>query len=142
MTNNITLYKTGDTGTTVTVWTTKVEEDIAKDLGDLIQIPKTNSNDTNETKYIDLLKMKRVFTISGHISDYTDADKTLTAMTQRARLRALKDARSVDILYYATTYTGVLLKIKITESPTDESAPTVFDVTIQFMEGTNIIGVP
>jgi hypothetical protein len=71
-----------------------------------------------------------------------DIDGTLSAVTQRARLRALKDARNVSMLYYATTYTGTLLKSKITEVCTDETVPSIFDVVIQFMEGTNVVGVP
>lgn len=140
MTNNITLYKTGDTSTTVTVWTIKVEEDIAKNVSGF-SIPKANPSDTSERKNIDLLDVKRVFTVTGYLKDYIDAGASVTAATQRTRLRGLKDARSVDFIYDAT-YVGSLVKIKFTENPTDETTSSIYDVTVQFMEGTNVVGVP
>ena len=140
MTTNIYLELTGASDR-VTINTNKVEEDWTKSVIDFNILRTSETSDLGYLKrMIDLLNTKRTITVTGQLQEDFHWNGSIitsgvTAAQQRTRLIAiLESPDNVSLVYDGTTYSGKLIKAKITESPEDASIPT-YDVIVQFLEG-------
>jgi len=130
-------------GNKVTIWTTKVEEDWAKDLVDY-DIPRSKKTWAQgpEKWIIDMLKVKHVFTVNGHlVANATETDDQVVS-----NLKKIIEAGGAIILNYrGKDYIGNIVKCKITEEAVDfpATAPenvTRYSVILTFLIGKSRLG--
>lgn len=143
MTNNITL--TDSSGNVVTVGSSRIEEIWVNDIKPL-PIPKTRQNQAEglTTKLVNLMRIKRTFTIDGVISvggDSSDFSGTDTAQQQRTKLRnMIESTENVTLDYDDVSKSIGITKANIIEESTDETTVSVYTVKILVMQGTNVLG--
>ncbi|MBU0791905.1 MAG: hypothetical protein KKC55_15765 [Gammaproteobacteria bacterium] len=161
MTSNIVLSKTiAGTSYQVTIFTTRVEENLTKAL--TVFTPPTSTanqdkdpeaSDFEPTTYIIDLLMKWEYriTVDGYIADETlpaaapdtyssgDAPGTQTAQTKRTNLRKIFTAGGTfSLVYDGVTYTMDMDKLSITDDSADEGTATKYNVKFTAVQGQNM----
>lgn len=142
---NITITKTGYT--TVTIQTTKIEEDWTNP--NLIEIlyPRTGTNVSagKETYLYNLMRLKRVFTISGWLMA-SDSRTDNQVKDDLVDIINKNTSFTLNIAGYGTgSFEVAFVKCKFTENPVDEgtggtlAGTSKYEVMLQVTEGTGKI---
>jgi len=143
MTTNVTL--TDSSSNVVTIGAERVGEAWVNQITD-IPIPKTRSNqdDGLTSKLVNLMRLKRTFTLNGLITvggDSSDFSGTDTAQQQRTKLRNMMEStENVDLVYGDVSKSVGILRLEILEDARDEDTPTQYEVRIMVIQGTNVLG--
>jgi hypothetical protein len=147
MTDNIKL--TDHDGNVVTIASTLPEEIINNPI-QAIPKPKTIATEGEgiTTKLINLMRIKRTFTMDGFLvsgGDNVGLDGTDTAKQQRTKFRSMcMTVRTLSFEYDELSGDDALsvgvMKASIKQVPEDQATPTKFSVKVTFISGTSVLG--
>lgn len=143
MTNNITL--TDSSGNVVTIGASNIKENWVNDMAQVaMPIAKANSSGGSNTLLVNLMRVKRQFTVTGVIcygGEVSDFTGTNTAQQQRTKLRNMVESNAnVTLVYDDFSGSVGITKVDISEDSRDETTVTQYGVTIAMMKGTNVLG--
>ena len=144
MTSDVTFQRLSSgtpTGTIITLFTTKVDENYEKGVIVFdVPVPKSKWGSTSPTKYaIDLLQLNHVFTITGHIhASSSNATNSDTSEEAKADLITMfKYGGGQRLVYAGNNYSVHIRKMQITESQHDSASPSEYTVTMEVVEATD-----
>jgi len=161
MTSNIVLSKTiAGTSYQVTIFTTRVEENLTKALTVFTpptptagQVKDPGDSDFEPITYIIdlLLKWEHRITVDGYIADETlptatpdtyssgDTPGTQTAQVKRTNLKAIfTSGGTFSITYDSVTYKMDMDKLSIMDDPADEGTAIKYNVKFTAVQGINM----